>query len=73
MPTTLTTFIVDDEPDARQALEMLLQKEFPQIEIAAQTDNAQNALELIMDRSPDLLFPDIQMPGKDGFWLTDKY
>ena len=72
MTTPLTAFIVDDEPDARQALEMLLQKEFPQIEIAAQTDNAQNALELIMDKSPDLLFLDIQMPGKDGFWLADK-
>jgi len=72
MTTTLTAFIVDDEPDARQALEMLLQKEFPQIKITAQTDNAQNALELIMDKSPDLLFLDIQMPGKDGFWLAGK-
>jgi len=72
MTTSLTAFIVDDELDARQALEMLLQKEFPQIEISAQTDNAQNALELIMDKSPDLLFLDIQMPGNDGFWLADK-
>ena len=73
MTKPVTAIIVDDEPDARQALEMLLKKEFPQIEIAEQTDNEQNALELFMDKSPDLLFLDIQMPGKDGFWLADKY
>jgi len=34
--------------------------------------NAQSGLEAIIDYKPDIVFLDIQMPEKDGFWLADK-
>jgi two-component system LytT family response regulator len=58
--------IIDDERLARNELKKLLQ-EFPDIEVIAEAANANEGIEKIDSLNPDLIFLDIQMPGKTGF------
>ena len=62
---TLTALIVDDEQLARDELGFLL-KSFPQVEIVGSAGNGIEALDLIQEHKPDLVFMDVQMPGLDG-------
>jgi two-component system LytT family response regulator len=62
----IRTIIVDDERLARNELKKLL-TEFPEIEIIAEAANASEGIEKIDALQPDLVFLDIQMPGKTGF------
>jgi two-component system, LytTR family, response regulator len=66
----MKTIIIDDERLARNELKRLLE-EFPKINIVAEAANAAEALELIEEHSPELIFLDIQMPGKNGFELLE--
>lgn len=68
----IKTLIVDDERDARENLKFILSRLSISIEIVGEAENAQDALEIIIDNQPELIFLDIQMPAKDGFWLADK-
>lgn len=63
--------IVDDEQPARDELAYLL-SHFNEIEIVGQADSAGKAVSLIKKLSPDLVFLDIQMPGKDGFHVISE-
>lgn len=67
----MRTIIIDDERLARKELTSLL-KEYSDIEIVAECDNAELALEKIDELKPDVLFLDIQMPGKNGFELLEE-
>ena len=58
--------IIDDERLARIELKKLL-AEFPEIEVVAEASNANEGLERICILDPELVFLDIQMPGKTGF------
>lgn len=58
--------IIDDERLARNELKKLLQ-EFPEIEVIGEAANANEGIEKIENLNPDLIFLDIQMPGKSGF------
>jgi two-component system LytT family response regulator len=58
--------IIDDERLARNELKKLLQ-DFPEIEVVAEAANASEGIEKIDSFNPDLIFLDIQMPGKTGF------
>ena len=62
----LKTLIVDDESLARRGLAHRL-KSISDIEIVGEAKNGREALKLIKDKSPDLVFLDIQMPGLSGF------
>ena len=64
----IKAIIIDDERLARNELRKLLQ-DFPEIEVIAEAANAAEGLERIENLSPDLVFLDIQMPGKTGFDL----
>jgi two-component system LytT family response regulator len=66
----MKALIIDDERLARNELRRLLEN-FPKIEIIGEATNANEALGLIEELSPDLLFLDIQMPGKNGFQLLE--
>jgi two-component system LytT family response regulator len=57
--------IVDDEPLARQRVADMLRVE-PNVEIVGEIDNGNAAVEAIRTRRPDLVFLDVQMPGKSG-------
>jgi two-component system, LytTR family, response regulator len=63
--------IVDDERLARAELARLLAAH-PEIEIAGEARNGEQALDLIAKLAPDLLFLDIQMPGMTGFELLER-
>jgi two-component system, LytTR family, response regulator len=62
----MKAIIIDDERLARNELKRLLEN-FPKVEIIGEAANADEALELLENLHPDLLFLDIQMPGKNGF------
>ena len=66
----MNALIVDDERLARKELVSLL-AEHPEIEIVGEAINADDAFEKINALKPDLLFLDIQMPGKSGFDLLE--
>ncbi len=61
----LRVLIADDEELARQRLEDLLRKE-DGVEIAGVADNGHSAIEAIHTLRPDLVFLDVQMPGRTG-------
>jgi len=65
LTTTITTLLVDDEKLACEELSYLL-KQFPDIEILSTAGNGLDAVRLIEDLEPDLVFLDVQMPGLDG-------
>lgn len=62
----MKAIIIDDERLARTELRKLLQ-EFPEIEIVDEASNAEEGIQKIESFNPDLVFLDIQMPGKTGF------
>jgi two-component system, LytTR family, response regulator len=62
----IRAIIIDDERLARNELRKLL-IDFPEIEVVAEGANANEGLEKIESINPDLVFLDIQMPGKTGF------
>ena len=64
----MKALIVDDERRARNELKRLL-KAHPEIEVVGESARADDALVAIEKLAPDLLFLDIQMPGKSGFDL----
>ncbi|HEV2288069.1 MAG TPA: LytTR family DNA-binding domain-containing protein [Candidatus Acidoferrales bacterium] len=67
----INTIIVDDERPAREELAYLL-KAFPEINIVAQGKNGLDAVNLIKEHAPDLVFLDVQMPGLDGFGVIKR-
>ena len=64
--------IIEDEYSPRQMLRDKLERHFPDMEIVAECESAEDALIEILRLRPDLLFLDIQMPGKNGLWLADE-
>jgi two-component system response regulator LytT len=68
---TISALIVDDEKPARDELAYLL-KSFPDVNIVAQARNGLEAVNLIKEKSPDLVFLDVEMPGLDGFGVLKK-
>ena len=67
----LSAVIVDDEQLARDELSYLL-KSVDDVTIVAQGRNGLEAVNLIKEHSPDLVFLDVQMPGLDGFGVLKK-
>ena len=63
--------IIDDERLARNELKKLL-SEFSEIELIGEAANATEGIEKIESLSPDLIFLDIQMPGKTGFDMLEE-
>src|SRR4029077_4637817 len=71
MTVPLSAVIVDDEQLARDELSYLL-KSVDDVNVVAQGHNGLEAINLIREFSPDLLFLDVQMPGLDGFGVLKK-
>ena len=62
----IRTLIVDDEPLARDAIRVLLCND-PDIDIVGECQDGQSAVDTLVAGNIDLIFLDIQMPGKTGF------
>lgn len=67
----MRAIIIDDERLARQELKNLLAAH-KEIEVIAECNNAQSAKEKIAELNPDVIFLDIQMPGKSGLELIEE-
>lgn len=68
---TINALIVDDEEDARDILERVLMR-LNNINIVGKAAYADEGFEMALKRNPDIIFLDIQMPGKDGFGLVEQ-
>jgi two-component system, LytTR family, response regulator len=69
----LNTVIIDDEANAREALRSMIQLVSTDVTIIGEAKNADLGIELINSSKPDLVFLDIQMPGKTGFDLLASF
>ena len=67
---TIRTLIVDDEPLAREKIRTLL-AEHTEIEVVDECGDGRAAVAAILERSPDLVFLDVQMPEMDGFAVLE--
>jgi two-component system, LytTR family, response regulator len=67
---TIRTVIVDDEDLARRGIRALLSRS-ADIEVVTECSNAREAIDAVHTHSPDLMFLDVQMPGKTGFDVID--
>lgn len=67
----MKAIIVDDERLARQELKNLLAG-YKEIEVIAECADAAQAKEKIAELKPDVIFCDIQMPGKTGLQLAEE-
>jgi len=68
---TLSALIIDDEQLAREELSYLL-AQVGGVEVLAQGTNGIEAVNLIEEHRPDLVFLDVQMPGLDGFAVIQR-
>jgi two-component system LytT family response regulator len=67
----MKALIIDDERLARAEVRRLLD-DFSWVKVVGEAENAEQALALIQSQQPDLLFLDVQMPGKTGFELIEE-
>jgi two-component system, LytTR family, response regulator LytT len=68
---TISAVLVDDEKLAREELSFLL-KDFADIEVVGSGENGLDAIRLIENLEPDIVFLDVQMPGLDGLAVIRK-
>jgi len=67
---SIKAIIVEDSRLARNELKELVKKH-PELNIIGEAENVDDAYELITRERPDMIFLDINMPGKDGFDLLE--
>jgi two-component system LytT family response regulator len=65
----MKAILVDDEPDGIRTLQKMLERHCPDVKVAATCSNANNARQQVEEIRPDVIFLDIQMPGKSGLEL----
>ena len=68
---SLSTVIIDDEQLARDELQFLL-KSVSEVNVVGEANNGMDAVNLIKEQAPDLVFLDVQMPGLDGFAVIEE-
>ena len=66
----IRALIVDDEEGAREILEHLLLR-IPDVEVIGKASSADEALDIVINCLPDIVFLDVRMPEKNGFQLVD--
>src|ERR1044071_4396901 len=67
----IRALIVDDEPLARERIRDILETD-SEIEIIGECAGGEEAIEAIERQTPDLVFLDVEMPGKDGFAVLEE-
>ena len=69
----LTTLIVDDEPDAVNFIRSIIQEYCPRLEVIGTASSAKEGIRIIIDRQPELVFLDVEMPHGSGFDLLAQF
>ncbi len=64
-----TILLVDDDPEIRQSIEAALEPSGAQLLVA---DNGNAAVELTLEKSPDLVILDMMLPKRSGFLVLEK-
>ncbi len=67
----IKVLIIDDEPEVQDLLSILL-RDYPGLEVVGLASNVDDAVQATLERIPDLVLLDIQMPGKDGFSYVEE-
>jgi two-component system, LytTR family, response regulator len=73
MNRKLKTIIVDDEHDAVNFISTIITEYCPSLEVVGKAHNVSEGVAAIIDRIPDLVFLDIEMPNGNGFDLLSKF
>lgn len=68
----ITAVLVDDAPQARELLQLMLTELAPHVTILGEAENVEQAIVLIHKVKPDVIFLDINMPGKSGLQLVEE-
>jgi two-component system LytT family response regulator len=68
----LRSIIIDDEPNSRETLELMLKKHGAEIILLDSCSNPLEGIESIAGNNPDLVFLDIEMPGMSGFEMLQR-
>src|SRR6218665_391045 len=69
MVSMIRAVLIDDEKNNVENLQLLLSKHCPEVDVVATANSSDKGYEEILTHTPDLVFLDIQMPGKTGFDL----
>jgi two-component system, LytTR family, response regulator len=69
-PSRIKVLIVDDEVLGRTRVREILRKD-PEVDLVGECSNGREAVEAVLEHSPDLLFLDVQMPEMDGFAVLE--
>src|SRR5579872_7054181 len=69
----ISSLIIDDEEGGRRVLQKLLTKFCPDIEVVGDAGSVSDGYTLCMEKNPQLVFLDIQMPTGNGFKLLEKF
>jgi two-component system LytT family response regulator len=72
MPENYRCLLIDDEPNATQALAAMIAMKCPQLLVLEQINSAKDAVEKIQKWKPDLIFLDVEMPFLNGFELLQQ-
>lgn len=70
--TKLKALIVDDEPAALQGLAQLLGLYCPEVEIIGSAQTVEQAMKLLSESDPEIIFLDVQLKEKNGFGLVEQ-
>ncbi len=62
----MKAIIVDDESESRELLSNIIKNHIPEVKVVGSASNAEEAVSLILDQSPEVVFLDIDMPQKSG-------
>ncbi len=69
----IDSIVVDDEKNGRENLISLLRSHCPEIDIVAEASSFTEAISKIEEKHPQLVFLDIEMPGKNGFEVLNHF
>ena len=69
----IKSIIVDDEKHGRENLAGILEQHCPEVIVLGEADSVMNAISLIKNKNPDLVFLDIEMPKANGFQLLEHF
>lgn len=67
----VTAVIVEDEPTAREVLRTYLRKYCPDVAVIAEAADAKEAIRVLHETKPELVFMDVEMPHGTGFDVLD--